>query len=102
MKKLFFHPLYLKIQNSQIVLKSRGSKLSHSYFRLVRNIVEPAGPQPCPLQTVGRPSALATRLGCLGKRRHQHWPTTTETRMGCVVCHGSTKEMPNSGKVPEV
>ena len=35
MKKLFFHPLYLKIQNSQIVLKSRGSKLSHTYFRLI-------------------------------------------------------------------
>jgi len=96
MKKLFFHLLCLKIRNNQILLKSYSSKLSLSNFRLVRNIVELAGPQPCPLQTVGRPSALVTRVGCLGKSSHQHWPTTTETRMDCVACYSGTKEMPNS------
>jgi len=91
-KKLFFKLLYLKIQNNQI-LKSRDSKFSHRDFGLVRNI---AGPQPSPLQTVGIPSALMTRLGCLEESSHQHWPTTTETRMDCVVCHGHTKKMLNS------
>jgi hypothetical protein len=38
MKKLFFRLLYLKILNSQILLKSCGSKLSHRDFRLMRNI----------------------------------------------------------------
>jgi hypothetical protein len=65
----------------------------------MRNI---AWPRPCPLQTVGGSSALATRLGCLEESSHQHWPTTTETRMDCVVCHGHTKKMPSSEKVPEL
>jgi hypothetical protein len=59
----------------------------------VRNWTELAGLQPHPLQTVGRPSALATRIGCLVKNSHQHSPTTTKVRMDCVVCHAHTKNI---------
>jgi len=99
-KTLFFPLIYLKILNSQILLKCRGSKLSHRDFSLWRNIVELAGPWPCPLQTVGRPPALATRLGCL-----EMAVTSTdlpEMRMDCVVCPGHTKKMLDSDKVPEL
>jgi hypothetical protein len=41
----------------------------------VRNVVELAGPQPRPLQTVGRLSALATRMGRLEECSCLHWPT---------------------------
>jgi hypothetical protein len=101
MKKLFFHLLHLTILNSHILVKSCGSKLSHRDFRLtlVRNMVELAGPQSRPLQPAGRPSALATRIGRLQESSRQHWPTTIEKRMDCVVCHARTKKMPNSNKV---
>jgi len=54
-KKLFFHLLDHTILNSHILLQSCGSKLLHRDFRLtlVRNVVELAGPQPRPQQTVG-------------------------------------------------
>jgi hypothetical protein len=58
----------------------------------VRNKVELAGPQPHPLQTVGRPSAVATRIGCMVNSR-QHPPTTTKARMDCVVYHAHTKNI---------
>jgi hypothetical protein len=92
-KKLFFHLPDLTILNSHILLKSCGSKLSHRDLRLtlVRNMVQFAGPQPCPLQSVGRPLALARRIGRLEESSHQHWPTATEKRMDCVVCHARTK-----------
>jgi len=66
--------------NSHIFLKSCGSKVSHRDFRLtlMRNVVELAGLQPCPLKTMGRPSALAKRIGCLEDSSHQHRPPTTE------------------------
>lgn len=94
-KKLFFHHLYLKILNSQIFLKFCGSKLSHRDLRIVRNILA-CLTTALPNETVGRPSALATRVGCMEESSDQHWPTTTEMRMDCVVCHGYTKKMPNS------
>jgi len=74
---------------------SCGSELSHRDFRLtfVRNKGELAGPQPHPLQTVGRPSALATRIGCLVENSRQHSPNTTKARMDCVVCHAHTKNI---------
>jgi len=55
-------------------------------------MVEVAGLQSCPLQTVGRPSALAKRIGHLEESSPQHWPTKTETRMDDVVCHAHTKK----------
>jgi hypothetical protein len=62
MKELFCHNLNLTIPNNHILLKSCGSKLLHRDFRLtlVWKMVEIAGPQPRPLKTVIRPSALAT------------------------------------------
>ena len=92
--KLLFHIFDLTILNSDILLNSCGSKLSHRDFRLtlVRNMVQLAGPQPRPLQPVGRPSALATRIGRLEESSRKHWPTTTEKRMDCVVCHARTKK----------
>jgi hypothetical protein len=94
MNKLFFHFLDLTVLNSYILLTSCGSKLSHRDFRLslVRNMVEFAGPQPRPQQSVSRPSALATRIGHLEESSHQHWPTTTEKMMDCVVCHACIKK----------
>jgi hypothetical protein len=93
-KKLFFHFLDLTVLNSYILLTSCGPKLSHRDFRLtiVRDMVEVAGPQPRPQQCVGRPSVLATRIGRLEESSLQHWPTTTEKRMDCVVCHARTKK----------
>jgi hypothetical protein len=93
MKKLFFHLLDLIILNSHILLTSCGSKLSHRDFRLifVKNMVALAGPQPHPQQSVSRPSALATRTGRLEESSHQHWSTTIEKRMGCIVSHARTK-----------
>jgi len=66
--------------NSHIFLKSCGSTVSHSDFRLtlVRNVVELAGMQPRPLKSMGRPSALAKRIGHLEDSNHQHRPSTTE------------------------
>jgi hypothetical protein len=49
-------------------------------------MVELAGQQPCPLQAVGRPSALAKRIGRLEESSPQHWPTKTKTRMDIVMC----------------
>ena len=74
-KKLFFHLLNLTILNSYVLLMSCSPKLSHRDFRLtlVRNMVEFAGPQPHPQQSVGRPSALATKIGRLEKSSCQHW-----------------------------
>jgi hypothetical protein len=94
MKKFFIHLLDLTILNSYILLRSCGSKLSHSDVRLtpVRNMVESAGPQPSPQRSVGRPLALATRIGRLEESSHQHCPTTTEKRLDCVVCHARTKK----------
>jgi hypothetical protein len=68
------------------------SKVSHRDFRLklVRNMVELAGWQPHPLQTMGRPSALATRIGRLEDSSRQHWPPTTE-RIDCAVRKARTK-----------
>jgi hypothetical protein len=93
-KKLFFHLLDHTILNSHFLLKYCGSKLSQIDFRLtlVRNVVELAGPQPCPLQTACGLSALATRIVHLEECSCLHWPTTTETRMDCVVCHAHTKK----------
>jgi hypothetical protein len=54
-------------------------------------MVELVGPQPRPLQHVGRPSALATRIGRLEESSRQHWPTSNK-RMNCVVCHARTKK----------
>jgi hypothetical protein len=58
MIKLLFHLLDLTVLNTQTPLKPCGSKLSQRDFTLtfVKNMVELAGLQPCPLQTVGRPS----------------------------------------------
>jgi hypothetical protein len=93
-KKLFFHLLDLTVLNSHILLKSCGCKLSQTDFQptLVRNMVKFAGQQPCPLQAVGRPSALATRIGHQEESSHHHWPTATEKRIDCVVCHACTKK----------
>jgi hypothetical protein len=93
-KKLFFHLLDQTILNSHILLKSCGSNISHRDFRLtlVRNMVELAGPQPRPLQPVGRPSALVTKIGCLEESSRQHWPTTSDKMMICVVCHSRKKK----------
>jgi hypothetical protein len=67
----------------------------HTDFRLtfVRNKVKLAGPQPRPLQTVGRRSALGTRFGCLVHNSRQYSPTTTKVRIDCVVCHAHTKNI---------
>jgi len=66
-KKLFFHLFDHTFVNSHILLQSCDSKLLHRDIRLtlVRNVVELAGLQPRPLQTVGRLLALATRIGRL-------------------------------------
>jgi hypothetical protein len=61
------------------------------HLTLVRNMVELAGLQPRPLQHVGRPSALVTRIGRLEESSRQHWPTS-DKRMNCVVCHARTKK----------
>jgi len=52
--KLFFRVLDLAILNTYILLKSCGSKLSHTYFwlTLVRNMAKLAGLHPQPLQPV--------------------------------------------------
>jgi hypothetical protein len=86
-KKLFFHFLDLTVLNSDILLLSCGSKLSHGDCRLtlMRNMVELSGPQPCPLQSVGRASSLVTIIGHLEENNHQYWSTTTEKSMGGVV-----------------
>jgi hypothetical protein len=79
--------------NRHTVLKCCGSKVSHRDFRLtlVRNMVELAGLQPRPPKTMGRPSALATRIGRLKESSRQHWPPTNE-RTDCVVHQALTKK----------
>jgi hypothetical protein len=51
----------------------------------VRNVVELAGPQLHPQQSVGRPSALAARTGHLEESSCQHWPTIGDRRMDCIL-----------------
>lgn len=100
-KKLFVHLLYHTILNSHILLQFCGSKLLHRYFRLtlVRNVAELARPQPHLLQTVGRLSALATRIG-----HAEEWVAYTgllnwnEDGL-CSVSWPYKKETPNSDKV---
>jgi hypothetical protein len=67
-------------------LKSCGYKFSQ------RNTVELAGLQACPLQSIGRPSALETKIGRLEESIHQHWPTASEKRMNFVVGHACVKK----------
>jgi hypothetical protein len=50
------------------------------------------GLQPRPQQSVSRPSALVTRIGHLADSSCQHWPTTSEKRMDCILCHAYTKK----------
>jgi len=103
-KKLSVNLLDHTILNSHILLQSYGSKLLHREFRLtlVRNVVELAVPQPRPLQTVGRLSALATRIG-----RLEEWVACTgllnwnEDGL-CSVSWPYKEETPNSDKVWKV
>ena len=61
--------------------------------------VELAGPQPRPIQTVGRPSALTTGIVCLVKNSRWHSPTKPKERIDCVLCHAHIKNVkPNSAK----
>ena len=50
------------------------------------------GPQPRSLQTVRRPSTLATRIGRLVESSRRHWLAATETTTDCVVCYARTKK----------
>lgn len=79
--------------NSHMLLNSCGSEVSHRDFKLtlVRNMVELDGQQPRPQTTMGRPSALVTRIGHLEDSSHQHWPSTTEG-IECAVHQACTKK----------
>jgi len=67
----------------------------HTDFRLtfVGKKIELAGPQPRPLQTVGRALALAATIGRVVEKSRRHLPTTTKARMDCVVRHAHIKNI---------